>query len=89
MNQCHYMPAGESRSLLAYAEAWPGWTRDPNGYDTMMNAYFRERKMKYWLHVPSLVQHRVCVSQIDRRRSSTSRLSRTFVDPAPIPAVVT
>ena len=38
------------------------------------------RKLAYWIHVPSLVQHRVAVSMIDSRRSS-KRQSKTFIDP--------
>ena len=79
MNQCHYFPRGYCRALLEFARAWPGWEKDPNGYDTMMQAWMRSRHEPYWIHVPSLVNHRVAKSMIDHRRSSR-RQSKTFVD---------
>jgi GR25 family glycosyltransferase involved in LPS biosynthesis len=74
MNQCFYLPAGYSDLLYEYCAAWPGLNTKANshfgGYDTMMAAWLGKRREQYWLHVPSLVQHRVTKSFIDPRRSS-------------------
>lgn len=80
MNQCTYFPKDIGLDLVEYSKTWPYRERDPNGYDTMMNDWLKSRKQKYWIHVPSLVQHRQGVSLIDRRRSS-KRQSPTFVEP--------
>jgi len=80
MNQCFYLPAGYSAALLAYAATWPGWATDPTGYDLLLAAWLQEHKLRYWLHVPSLVQHRVERSLINPRRSSR-RQSLTFTEP--------
>jgi hypothetical protein len=80
MNQCHYFPPGHCRLLLEYARVWPGWATDPTGYDTLMQQWMRSRKERYWIHCPSLVDHRVARSVINPRRSSR-RQSLTFVDP--------
>ena len=81
MNQCHYNPAGYSNLIADY---WHEWKETEEGkanavgYDTMMNRWLRNRKEKYWIHVPSLVDHRVGKSMIDPRRASTNRQSKTF-----------
>lgn len=80
MNQCFYLPAGYSRIIADYYNIWEGKKEHPTGTDTMISDFLKSRKEKYWLHVPSLVQHRECVSMIDKRRSS-KRQSKTFVDP--------
>jgi hypothetical protein len=79
MNQCHYMPAGHARMVWNYAQSWLGIIKDPIGYDTMMRDWMRRQRMKYWIHVPSLVQHRVAKSMIHPRRSS-KRQAFTFGD---------
>lgn len=78
MGQCFYLPAGMSRELLAYR--WPRLREHPTGLDLMVADFMRERRMRYWLHVPSLVQHRRGKSLIDPRRSSY-RQSFTFEEP--------
>lgn len=82
MNQCHYQPAGTCTEMLAFAKTWDGWAANPHGYDTMMQAWMRATKRRYWIHVPSLVDHRVGKSMLDKRRSSR-RQSLTFRDPLP------
>ena len=79
MNQCYYLPAGMSTRLHRYYH--DGWTRrveDPMGYDTMMAEMLKGER--YWVQVPSLVNHVVGKSAIDYRRAHT-RQSTTFVDP--------
>ncbi|MDE2096211.1 MAG: hypothetical protein KGL39_03130 [Patescibacteria group bacterium] len=80
MNQCFYLPPGYSLALMDFHARWPGKVENPTGTDTMLHDFLKARKERYWLHVPSLVQHRECKSVIDARRSS-KRQSITFVDP--------
>lgn len=77
MNQAFYLPAGMSQRMLEFSEAWPRHDEHPTGYDILMADAFKAWRQRYWLHVPSLVQHRVGVSLIDRRRA-WSRQSATF-----------
>jgi len=79
MNQCHYNPPRYSNLIADFWERWPKRIADPTGYDLMMQEFLRERKEKYWIHTPSLVDHRVAKSMIDPRRSS-KRQSLTFED---------
>jgi len=79
MNQCFYLPAGYSAMLREYWRRWDRKTEHPTGSDTMLNDWLHSRKEAYWIHCPSLVDHRVCQSQIDPRRSS-KRQSKTFTE---------
>ena len=81
-NLCFYLPAGYSRYVRDYHNEWPDRLVDLNGYDLMMRAWLKSRKERYWVHIPSLVEHRVAKSVIDPRRSS-KRQSFTFEDPVP------
>jgi hypothetical protein len=82
MNQCWYSPKGYSKAILDFALKWAKDNLDkhPSGTDTMVSDFLKSRKEKYWIHCPSLVDHRVAKSMIDPRRSS-KRQSLTFVDP--------
>lgn len=80
MGQCFYLPAGMSRKLLAYAPKWPRRDEHPTGLDLMVSDFLSAHRLRYWLHLPSLVQHRRLPSLIDPRRSK-SRQSASFVDP--------
>lgn len=92
-NLAWYVPEGWAPRLLAYYPDWVAhWrhrtpTRTPPtwkvGYDNFVNDFLRKEQTKYWIVCPNLVDHRRGVSAIDPRRSSTSRVSRTFRDPAP------
>lgn len=77
MGQCFYLPAGYSALIREYHAAWPNKEKHPTGLDTMIGDWLKKRREKYWLHVPSLVDHRDCKSIIDPRRS-TKRQSLTF-----------
>lgn len=79
MGQCFYLPSGMSADILAFSREWPGLDKHPTGLDTMVGDFLRSRKVRYRLHVPSLVQHRNCRSAINPRRSS-SRQSPSFED---------
>jgi len=80
MGQCFYLPAGYSALIADFKQYWSGLKEHPTGVDMMVNDFLRIRKEKYWLHVPSLVEHRVTKSTIDPRRSS-KRQSKTFTEP--------
>ena len=85
MNQCVYHPRGYSRMLLEYSKEWiPANPEHPWGYDTMMNDWLKGRKERHWIHVPSLVDHRVGKSMIgvsSGHGRSSKRQSLTFHDP--------
>jgi len=81
MAQCFYIPPNRARSLLEFA---PGWLqahpKDQTGLDMMVGDWLRALRWDYWLHVPSLVQHRVSQSMINPRRPK-NRQSKTFKEP--------
>ena len=81
MNQCYYAPMGYSKMMLEYFPIWASEKiKDhPNGTDLMVCDFLKSRKEKYWIHCPSLVDHRIAKSAIDPRRSS-KRQSLTFKD---------
>lgn len=80
MAQCSYFPAGYSKSFVSLYENRNFSRETPIEPDTAIRGFLQSIKAKYFIYIPSLVQHRVCVSAIDRRRSS-KRQSYTFVDP--------
>ena len=78
MNQCYYVPDGFLADYIVYLEQWlKDNPDDPTGSDLAMQMYLKKIKRKYWIHVPSLVEHRVAKSLINPRRSS-KRQSKTF-----------
>lgn len=79
MNQCYYIPAGLSGQIAEYAPSWPRLPNDPIGFDLLMHDFFRERKIRIWQHVPSLVDHLEAKSLLGPR--SSKRQSTTFEDP--------
>jgi len=79
MNQCFYLPAGYSKMIHDYYPRWPQKDYHKTGYDILIADFLKERKEKYYIHVPSLVQHRNCQSVINPKRPRF-RQSKTFVD---------
>ena len=77
MNQCYYLPAGAAEDLIGFALEWHKTTEHRTGYDICMAEWMKARGMKYWLHVPSLVQHETWASEINPRRPR-NRQSKTF-----------
>jgi len=80
MHQCYYLPSGMAQKVYEYSFEFEdacnyGEHIGPN--DMVTQYYLKKNKIKYWLHVPSLVDHRQCKSMIDPRRSS-KRQSLTF-----------
>jgi len=87
MAQCYYAPPNHSLQLLSYFGEWRKMiTRTESnhsvhtGTDIYIRDFLKSRKEKYWIHCPSLVDHRIMKSAIDSRRSS-KRQSFTFQDP--------
>ena len=80
MNQCYYLPPNSATRLTAFADSWGKYDKHPNGDDQLMAEWMQSEKARYWVHVPSLVNHLVTVSMIDKRRSKF-RQSTTFFDP--------
>ncbi len=78
---CFYFPEGYSAALLDYyhgierpeLERW--W---PTGIDWMVGSFLALRRERYWINVPSLVQHRIGPSAIGSR--SSRRQSLTFME---------
>lgn len=77
MTQCFYLPAGYSRALLDHYPDWKDAHKHKSAVDIFTADFLKSRKEKYFIHVPSLVQHRQTVSMIDKRRSQF-RQSLTF-----------
>ncbi len=76
MMQCVYLPKGFASKLLSTYDDW----RATQGVSNLQATDFwigYAWKIEYFVYCPSLVQHRVCVSAIDKRRSS-KRQSITF-----------
>lgn len=80
MLQCTYLPAEYSALIRAYAPVWPARKEHPTGCDTLIRDWLKARRERYWIHVPSLVDHLPVKSLIDPRRS-TKRQSLTFEQP--------
>ena len=77
MNQCFYLPAGYSKMIHDFYPQWPRKVIYKTGYDILIADFLKGRKERYYIHVPSLVQHRRCVSLINSKRFK-SRQSITF-----------
>lgn len=80
MAQCTYFPEKLCKGILAYARKYENYDHKSQPLDSMVADYLKDTKQKYWIHCPSLVDHRVGVSMIDSRRAKTNRQSFTFVD---------
>jgi hypothetical protein len=79
MNQCFYFPKGYSKEVLEYYPNWPQKEVHPTGYDILIADFLKERKEKYFLSVPSLVDHRKGKSLINPKRSN-ARQAKVFKD---------
>lgn len=77
-NVCYYLPAFMSKRILAYFPVWDNKWPASMPYDTMMADFFRRQGISYIIHVPSLVNHREGLSQINSRRNSR-RHSQSFL----------
>jgi hypothetical protein len=60
---------------------WPAWEDKDKHFDAVdlfVADYLKSRKLKYWIEIPCLVQHRQVVSVVDSRRSKYRQTS-TFL----------
>lgn len=75
----YYLPEGMSSKIYAASKIFEKETTEKwiCADDSYIAIFLKSKKMKYVIHVPSLVEHRVAVSAIDKRRSS-KRQSLTF-----------
>ena len=77
MLQCTYFPPGYASGIYDFYPRWQKRMLNRHDADPLVRDFLIDRKAQYWLHVPSLVQHRIARSAIDKRRSS-KRQSITF-----------
>ncbi|MCL2093010.1 MAG: hypothetical protein FWH12_02340 [Treponema sp.] len=76
--QCFYLPPGMSKEMYHFSLNWKDRDNKFGGWsDVMVADYFKMKKRKYLVVVPSLVDHMEGKSLIDPRRSS-KRQSKTF-----------
>jgi hypothetical protein len=80
MGQCWHLPAGYAPAIYDYYPSWAGRAQHGlnSATDLIVAGFLASRRERYWLHVPSLVQHRRTRSVADPRRSS-ARQSPSFV----------
>lgn len=78
-HQCVWVPPGHAEPLAAFGEHWLAtWTREGQKWskpfsDVMHLDYLIAHRLSYWLHCPSLVQHRSAASMIGNPGGRTSR----------------
>lgn len=83
MNQCYWVPAPHAQPLIDFSLRWEGRLnsygdlRRDTHYDWAMGDYMRSIKMRYWVVVPSIVQHRHAPSLLGHS-NNPNRFSRTF-----------
>ena len=78
MCQCYYLPSGLGAELHEYSKGYYEQMEDgviPS--DSCIASFLKHRKMKYWISVPSLVEHRIAPSIAGPGRSKY-RQSKTF-----------
>jgi hypothetical protein len=96
MNQCFYQPAGIGKAVSEFLPHWfeeqfrlldaepkeskIAGSRGVGGCDMMMQHFYKAHGIRHWVHIPSLVEHAIGVSVINKRRSSR-RQSKTFEHP--------
>ena len=85
MNQCVYYPNYHSENIIRWhKEYWVPANYEGNkptsATDLFLRSYLKKNKIKCWLVIPNLVNHRQGKSSIDSRRSS-KRLSFTYIGP--------
>lgn len=77
MNQCFYLPAGMGTEIADLRDAEGTDGGYPHNTEGVIMAYLKKNKIKYWNHVPSLVEHIECKSVVDPKRS-TKRQAKIF-----------
>lgn len=78
MNQCFYVPAGFGKQIVDFYKKWERKSEHPTGYDILMADWMKSKRMKYIQWFPHLVNHKVCKSLINPKRSS-KRIDEFFM----------
>ena len=79
-NPCWYAPRGVDKELRDFFPVWMPRNREhPTGFDILIRDWVRRSGGPYWIHNPSLVQHRAGPSTLGPR--SSRRVAKTFEDP--------
>ncbi len=76
---CYYLPKGMAKDILEHSTEYlkhTKYTQSPT--DMCVRDFLVKNKLKYYLHVPNLVDHLPVVSAINPRRPK-NRVSKTFV----------
>lgn len=83
-NLCVYLPAGYAEELLAHSYVFVEENpKDATANDFVIRDWLKRRKEKYWLEVPSLVQHESqWRSSVNARRPRGRRSHFWAGDPA-------
>ncbi len=77
MCQCFYLPAGTASELYEFSIDYAETSKDRTcPSDPCIAAFLKSKKLKYWIHCPNLVDHRVGKSLLGPR--SSKRQSKTF-----------
>lgn len=81
---CWYSPPHFSKLLKSYIDSRYGKNDFIEQYKKKHDCIIQEfmsavKQPKYWVHVPSLVDHRIGKSAVDSKRGSTNRIAKTFV----------
>lgn len=79
MNQAFYLPAGTAPDLLAHTLDYFKANPDSTADDLAVRSWLTKTKQEYWHHVPSLVQHKIWTSVIDKHRV-WDRRSPTYIE---------
>lgn len=77
MGQCYYLPKGVGKAVYEHSFGYyerTGHRTCPS--DLCVADFLKKNKMRYWVHIPNLVDHLPVKSMLGKR--STSRQSLTF-----------
>lgn len=79
---CTFLPTGVARAIREFARTLPLRVRRSEAldqlHDHLVGLWLDAQGLDYWLHTPSLVQHRIGPSLIDPRGRGLDRQSPTF-----------
>lgn len=84
-HQCVYFPAGIAPQILRFSaqEIYRDFTSPRSFSDVLTQDFLHHHRLKYWVSIPSLVDHLPDVSSVNPRRSKSGlrRQARVFYDP--------
>lgn len=72
-NQCTYYPQGIASQILKYSEE-----DDTFDYDVLMAHFFDKNNINFYQYLPNIVNHKCCLSLIDKKRPILGRTDLTF-----------